>query len=347
MAFALLDDCKRFGTLAFSHAARAGFIATSLLNGFVQTGILSEKRRLSFMRSIKTVAGEFEDDKHAVAQGHQSREQLIERYGHLRPGTYDVFSQAYWEDPDRYLTQNTPIDHISTHQFSLSQEEQNSISQMLKEMGSDTSVDEFYTYLVNAIQLRESVKFDFTQNLSLALDACIQMGKAYGLNREQIAFLEYGDIEQLKINGINKKSLIKLIQQRKQAHFVTQLIELPHLILQERDFYCFERRASMPNYVTTDSIIAEIASIDSIEASMLKGKIVLIPQADPGYDWLFGYGIGGLITKYGGANSHMAIRAAEMALPAAIGVGEKLYEAISNMHSLELDCGNHVIREVE
>jgi hypothetical protein len=42
----------------------------------------------------------------------------------------------------------------------------------------------------------------------------------------------------------------------------------------------------------------------------------------------------------------MAIRAAEIGLPAAIGVGEKLYEEISGMRSLELDCSSHIIREI-
>ena len=37
----------------------------------------------------------------------------------------------------------------------------------------------------------------------------------------------------------------------------------------------------------------------------------------------FFHKIKGLITKYGGANSHMAIRAAEIGLPSVIGVGEK------------------------
>ena len=41
------------------------------------------------------------------------------------------------------------------------------------------------------------------------------------------------------------------------------------------------------------------------------GRIVLIPSADPGYDWLLARGIAGLITMFGGANSHMAVRAAE------------------------------------
>ncbi len=42
----------------------------------------------------------------------------------------------------------------------------------------------------------------------------------------------------------------------------------------------------------------------------------------------------------------MAIRAAEAGLPAAIGVGDKLYEKISHMRRLELDCANQIVREV-
>ena len=74
---------------------------------------------------------------------------------------------------------------------------------------------------------------------------------------------------------------------------------------------------------------------------------MLIQSADPGYDWIFSHGIGGFITMYGGVNSHMAIRAAEINLPAAVGVGEKLYEKIENMRQVELDCANHVIREIQ
>jgi phosphoenolpyruvate-protein kinase (PTS system EI component) len=40
----------------------------------------------------------------------------------------------------------------------------------------------------------------------------------------------------------------------------------------------------------------------------IDNKIVVIENADPGYDWIFTKNIVGLITKYGGANSHMAIR---------------------------------------
>ena len=50
----------------------------------------------------------------------------------------------------------------------------------------------------------------------------------------------------------------------------------------------------------------------------------MIENADPGFDWIFGSKILGLITKYGGVNSHMAIRCAELEIPVAIGCGEQV-----------------------
>ena len=74
----------------------------------------------------------------------------------------------------------------------------------------------------------------------------------------------------------------------------------------------------MPNFVTQKEVNAQVALHNDRE---VEGKIVLIKSADPGFDYLFAKNIAGLITCYGGANSHMAIRASELGLPAAIGVG--------------------------
>ena len=74
--------------------------------------------------------------------------------------------------------------------------------------------------------------------------------------------------------------------------------------------------------------------------------IVIIERADPGFDWIFGYNIGGLITQYGGAASHMAIRCAEFGIPAAIGCGEKIYSHVSGLNYIEIDCKNGKITEV-
>ena len=73
-------------------------------------------------------------------------------------------------------------------------------------------------------------------------------------------------------------------------------------------------------------------------------KIVMIERADPGYDYLFTYSILGLITKYGGANSHMAIRCAELSIPAVIGCGEIMFERYSNSTIINIDSSNKLIK---
>lgn len=73
---------------------------------------------------------------------------------------------------------------------------------------------------------------------------------------------------------------------------------------------------------------------EKINSAPLEGKIVFIKSADPGYDFLFTKNIAGLITQYGGANSHMAIRCAELGIPAVIGAGEKSFEEWSNYNTI-------------
>ena len=78
----------------------------------------------------------------------------------------------------------------------------------------------------------------------------------------------------------------------------------------------------------------------------MSGKIVIIEGADPGFDWIFSQEIDGLITKYGGANSHMAIRCAEFGLPAAIGCGEQKFEQLLKSNYVQLDCASGLIQPI-
>jgi len=345
--YRLLYDCKQYGTLAFSHAARAGFVATTLLKSLVSTNGLSDSRRLAFLKSFDTVAGVFEKNKQEYVSGNLSFEGIVKKYGHLRPGTYEITTKAYWEDPYRYITSNIDESDIVEHEFIFSEKENNAITSMLSDLGSNITHIQLSTYLKEATQAREFVKFEFTRNLSRALDLCVLLGDEIGISRDDLSYLEYNDLEQLKLNVFSIDMIKSLIETRKKNHTVTCSIELPSLIKDEHDFYCFERFSSQPNFVTIDRVEGKVKTLSNDSLEDLKGAIVMIPQADPGYDWLFGHEIGGLITQYGGANSHMAIRAAEIGLPAAIGVGEKLYDKLSAMNRVELDCANQILREVQ
>ena len=73
----------------------------------------------------------------------------------------------------------------------------------------------------------------------------------------------------------------------------------------------------------------------------------MIQNADPGYDWIFSRNIGGLITAYGGSNSHMAIRCVELSIPAAIGCGERMFVKLKNSGVIYLNCNEKLLKVIE
>ena len=344
----LLDDCRMYGTLPFAHAARAGFVSVTLLRHFIDQNVLDDGRYLEFMRSVETVAGKFESDRHALAAGEISLDDLVSTYGHLRPGTYDVASATYRESPEIFFSITACDKPPPTSHFAFTTKERTGFKAYLSELGSDLSADAFVTYLSRAIEQREMAKFRFTRNLSAALDLCHELGSDLGLSRDDLTYLETQDIVDLSLNLSSASDIKDRITKRRAQKTSARMVELPDFIASAGDFCCYERSRSRPNFITKGKVEAAVVSLEGAiqldQVSDLAAAIVVIPQADPGFDWLFGHNIGGLITRYGGANSHMAIRAAELGLPAAIGVGEQMFDMASKSNRLELDCANETIR---
>ncbi|WP_416652063.1 PEP-utilizing enzyme [Candidatus Pseudothioglobus sp. Uisw_086] len=343
-AYALLDDCQRFGTLAFAHAARHGFIATSFLKSFQREGMLTLKQFDQFMLSINTVVSDIQADQLELVNGNIGMEGLVARYGHLRPGTYDATAQAYWEDPQLYLTgSKRKKTNKSTMPLVLSKTQERQVSLAIREVGLQLSVTDFFDYLKRAIISREAVKLAFTHNLSLALDYIIDFGKGIGISRENIVYLNYHNLTSLKLGTLAHHQLATIIGESAKQDKLNKMFELPGFICEANDFYCFEKHSAQANFITNKQVTAKIMALRTGGTSDVSGRIILIQQADPGYDWLFSYNIAGLITQHGGANSHMAIRTAELGIPAAIGVGDKIYNKLLSSDKVKLDCNNNNI----
>ena len=77
----------------------------------------------------------------------------------------------------------------------------------------------------------------------------------------------------------------------------------------------------------------------------MDNKIVLIENADPGYDFIFSHKILGLVTKFG-YEFHMAIRCSENNIQAAIGVGEKLFNLLSKDKKIIINGENQIIKPI-
>ena len=75
----------------------------------------------------------------------------------------------------------------------------------------------------------------------------------------------------------------------------------------------------------------------SKQIKKLENKIICIYNADPGFDFIFSKNILGLVTCYGGSNSHMAIRCSEINISSIIGVGHQNFMKIINSKKILID----------
>ena len=136
-----------------------------------------------------------------------------------------------------------------------------------------------------------------------------------------------------------------MIRQRREQRKRNGLLVLPDVLTGAEDVDVVCLQEARPNFITEKIVTGELAVLEQMKDDDLTGKIVLLEKADPGYDWLFSQGIAGLVTCYGGAASHMAIRCAEFGIPAAIGCGKKIYAYVSILDRVELDAKHGRITE--
>lgn len=329
----LLEDAKRYGTLPFAGLARAGFIAVQILRSLVAVGVFSQTDYDAFMSSVSTVSGQLARDRSML-----DRATFLARYGHLRPGTYDILSPRYDEAPELYFDWNhTPPGSNSAAPFSMTLPQMREVARLLDAHGLHPDSVGLFDFLQAGIELRELAKFHFTRNLSDALALTVAYGEQHGFSREDISFCDISVLQELYIASADpKEALASAIYRGKERYRDTQRIVLPPLIASPNDVWAFEWPETSPNFITQKQITARVVTCN--ERDNLNGAIVCIPNADPGFDWLFAYPISGLITAWGGVNSHMAIRAGELGLPAVIGAGDIFYRRWSAAKRLHLDC---------
>ena len=196
---------------------------------------------------------------------------------------------------------------------------------------------------------REWSKFEFTKNINLILELICIYGENNRISREDMSYLTIDKILSLSFETpsyLVYEELKRYIEYKKKKYSLTQSIKLPNLVLEPDDVEQFSINENTPNFITNKTITKEIIQID-VSKENLDNKIVLIENADPGYDWIFSHRISGLITKYGGAASHMSIRCAEFGIPAAIGSGDVIYERLKKATVIELNCENGQIKVIK
>ncbi len=338
----LIEDCKRFGTLPFAGIARAAFIATQILGSLVELGIISVEERAHFLNSLNTITKQMSRDVTKYAKGEMTKDEFLAVYGHLRPGTYDILSPRYDADFEKYFA-HFETSSSETRDFKFSDAQLGMIGMLVEKAGLETSAEELVLFIRQSIEWREYAKLVFTRSVSKSLEYIRELAEKYNVKKDDLAYLDirtvlglYSSLDYRGIKEIFEADIFK----NRQSYEYTKAVKLPALITSPDDVYAHFLVSEDPNYITLNSITAPIALEDSIRDEDISGKIVFIRSADPGYDFLFTKRIAGLVTLFGGANSHMSVRCAELGIPAVIGAGEKNFSLWSQAKVLAVDCLN-------
>ena len=347
--FTMVDDCIQLGTVPFSILARHGFIARTILLSLNYRGVITHDEANQIQASVQTVASELVDDMYSLQMGTLSNSEFMTRYGHLRPGTYDIMSH-------RYDQMTSLIDGVTVSPkpkkrpelFEFSQKQRHQINSFLVEDGfADFNADNLLNYIRDAIVGREYGKFVFTRSVSDILELIAAFAEENGLSRDEISHVPLNTLLNIAINSSEasvEKRLRGTSEKESERHEISVAIRLPQLLTDQAGVYVIPFQVSHPNFITHKKITAPCLRLHSeIDGVALSGKVVIIEGADPGFDWIFSQKIGGLITKYGGANSHMAIRCAEFGIPAAIGCGEQRFDLLLRSNKVHLDCAAGLI----
>ena len=326
----LIEDCKKYGTFSFAGLARCGFIAMELLNSLVETKVISDDDKNNFLLNVSTITSKMKIDLLKL-----TKPKFLNKYGHLRPGTYEITSLNYKDGFDTYFGGNykKKISNNSIKKVKL--------KAPLKKIKVYRTNNELFSFIKDSIINREYSKFIFSKSIDLIFDNLTKLGKRYNIKIEDLSFIKINKIMEMYFNlttDKNIESLKRHIEENKNEYNANKNIFLPDVIRDCENLFIQFKNFDKINFISSKSITSKIEKFNKQKIKKNYNCIVCIENADPGYDFLFNKNIKGLITKYGGLNSHMAIRCSELNLPSLIGVGEKNFNKITSHKIININC---------
>jgi hypothetical protein len=346
IAYDLLVECRDLAIPIFTRLARFAFVGLAFLKSLHLEGIISDNIYDGFFSSLDTIANDLHTACIKVSEGKCDLQTFLLEYGHLRPMTYDITSPRYDHMPvDVWLRKQEKTRLVVGENAGIEPRVVSRINVALKSHGIDFDARALLCFIKSAVEAREYAKFVFTKHVSDALEYIALCGCAVQLSRAEVAHIPIEDIFFATQNGIRDKQRVAHLwrtairRNRTMRELLTSVVLPPH-ISDENDLYVVKYPKAYPNFVTHHCVQGScvfLRNVSRLNAASIKNSIVLLESADPGYDWIFAYNPKGIVTKYGGAGSHMTIRCGAFEVPAAIGCGEDLFERLARGHMVLLD----------
>jgi len=351
-AHLILENCKKLGTLPFSRQARIAFIAKSLMKSLMSMNVINEEQYYCFLNTIRTVATRFKEDFVRFKRGELDITAFLQGYGHLRAGTYDITAARYDAMAELIQGEADTEDAIAPVEYNdFPESVMAAINSLNTEHRLPVDAKGLLDFIRLSIENREYAKFEFTRSLSRTLELISEAGHMLGFEREDMSHIDWPSLykyknPEFKAFDYARQVLGKSIDRHRRERRWYDIVILPPVIASEEDLYVVAPYRALPNFITNKTATGEILCLDSKSMagnSKIDGRIVLLENADPGYDWIFTKNPLAIVTCYGGVASHMAIRCAEFGIPAAIGTGQVIYNLLARSTYVRLDCERKLI----
>ena len=325
-----LDTLKRHGTLPFAMHARVAFLLRDLVAQGVALGALPPGTIELCLRHTRTGAAALNTALGRVMNGTLTKGEFLVMFGHLRPEAYEVESPRYDSEGILEMMLQKTASHLSIAGTTPpSYPDADAFSALLA--SADLPVDgaPVLSALANQMEERERLKFSFTALLSDLLEKLASAGARRGLSRREVSSIP----------------VVSLLEDRWEPVSSAWQLPMPDVLTPSLKLAFAEVGIEEPTFAGAGSFSGPPVVVNRgfLPSQSTDGSVVLMESAEPGCDWILSTGLGALATAYGGSASHMAIRAAELGIPMAVGCGVETLRRLSRATAVLIDADRKLL----
>ncbi len=335
----LIEAMRSYCSPGYTRQERCEFIAKGFCTSLVKEKYLKREDIDAFRLSLDTVSSCFKKDFEDYISGKLSWKDFDGKYGHLRISICDIRAHSYRK---LYSDLETVREYDSSSKRTSRALDREIIEKALKESKLSIDADKLIGFINGASELADSYRFEYAKSIGLLLDIIARLGELIGIDKEDMSYLEIQDLDAYH----SRDSYVMTIEARRNMYHAYSYLVLPDVIINVGDLDVIDIDEETPDYLTEECVSGDVAYYDGGHDIDVTGKIVLLSKVTLAYDWIFTKDIKGIITKKDTKDSRIAKRCRELGIPAALGCGEKLFNAVLLMKSIELDCANKRIREI-
>ena len=304
-----------------------------------ENNIITKENKIEFLKNIETITIKMKNDLN-----HLTKKKFLQKYGHLRPGTYDINSGNYRDNFNLYFgnfNKKKKKKRIISKKISFNKKD-------IKTLGIYKNKDQLLKFIKRTLfNIEKNSKFIFSKSIDLIFENLKKFGGKYGISTDDLSYLKIDNILQMYFNLSKKKTvpwLKKYILENKQEYFMNKNIILPDVIKSGKDLFIQEQFTEKLNFISNKTISDKIYIFNKNKIMKKYEGIICIENADPGYDFLFEKNIKGFNNKIWWIEfSIWQLGVINLNLPKLIGVGEKNFKNICNHNYMKLNCDQNTI----